>query len=93
MDPLRRPPPVIAEFHVKYKISLNIGRKYLHPWRIYNNRGDVADVHYEHQKDAWEFAKTLARKTKGKAILYNMDGSEKCRVNYAPTLGQSKSRG
>lgn len=85
MTQLPPKPAIVAEFHVRYQISLGVTpRTYLHPWRITNNKGEQATVHYEHEADAWEFAQTLARKTSGVAIRHNKKGDEVEWMSFVP---------
>lgn len=43
---------------------------------------DGTRTYYENQRDAWEYAKRLARKHRGEAVLFGKNGAERERVSY-----------
>jgi len=82
--------PTLKVYHCKFRSG------YSQPWFIVGNSND-AFCYYEYKADCWEFTKSLARKCRGIAVLYNKDGDEIQRICYctaekARSLGPYKRR-
>jgi len=69
--------PETPEYSVVFRPSMGV-------WVLSGNRADgvAAVCSYEYGEDAWQYAQTLARRTKGVARFWSKDGKDDRRVSF-----------
>lgn len=86
--------PVTIEYHVRHcgSAEAHFGAyapgiepaggqaRHLVRWKIVST--DIHTCYYDRRSDAWDYARLLARKARGVAVLHKMDGGEARRVSY-----------